>query len=188
MHDEHATGPPSRRPEDPPVARSPDGSAEPAAPAPRTDRPPRGERAERGAPCDGTSSGGAPPAGAPDDRRRLHDDLTARIETLRRRKDSAEAEIAALWADCALDAVDAGATRAAVAEARVRADETRGQLEQALAARRRLDDGTFGSCVSCGAPIDRERMLAVPHTELCVSCRRAHESRRAPARSAPPGR
>ncbi|MET8112984.1 TraR/DksA family transcriptional regulator [Streptomyces prasinus] len=127
-------------------------------------------------------------AGPPSDRRRLHDDLTARIETLRRRKDSAEAEIAALWADCALDAVDAGSTRAAVAEARVRADETRGQLEQALAARRRLDDGTFGSCVSCGAPIDRERMLAVPHTELCVSCRRDHESRRAPARAAPPGR
>ncbi|MGY0070295.1 TraR/DksA family transcriptional regulator [Streptomyces sp. QTS137] len=122
------------------------------------------------------------------DQQRLYDGLTAKIETLRRRKDSAEREIAALWADCDLDAVDLGSTRAAVAEARVRAEETRRQLERALAARHRLDDGTFGFCVSCGASIDRDRMLAVPHTELCVSCRRDYEGHGAPARTAPPER
>ncbi|MFI8306366.1 TraR/DksA family transcriptional regulator [Streptomyces sp. NPDC085927] len=155
------------------MPEEPRSPAEPAAPAPLRDQPP-GERQ-------------AVPSGqALRDRQRLHDDLTARIETLRRRKDSAEGEIAALWADCDLDAVDAGSTRAAVAEARVRAEETRRQLERTLAARRRLDDGTFGFCVSCGASIDRDRILAVPHTELCVSCRRDHENRGAPARTAPP--
>lgn len=122
------------------------------------------------------------------DRQRLHDDLTAKIETLRRRKDSAEGEITALWADCALDAADVGSTHAAVAEARVRAEETRRQLERALAARHRLDAGTFGFCVSCGAPIDQDRILAVPHTERCVSCRRAYESHGAPGQAALPER
>ncbi|MEV2253178.1 TraR/DksA C4-type zinc finger protein [Streptomyces sp. NPDC050147] len=96
--------------------------------------------------------------------------------------------IEALWADCDLDAADVGSTRAAVAEERVRAEEVRQQLERTLDARRRLDDGTFGFCVSCGTSIDSDRMLAVPHTELCVSCRRDQEKHGASTQAAPPER
>lgn len=39
------------------------------------------------------------------------------------------------------------------------------------AARRRIKLGVFGTCVSCGTRIDRERLLAVPHTQLCVECK-----------------
>jgi DnaK suppressor protein len=34
----------------------------------------------------------------------------------------------------------------------------------------KLDDGTYGICDSCGAPIPRERLEARPWTALCVRC------------------
>lgn len=39
------------------------------------------------------------------------------------------------------------------------------------AAQRRIALGVFGTCVSCGTQIDKERLLAVPHTQLCVDCK-----------------
>lgn len=38
------------------------------------------------------------------------------------------------------------------------------------AALTRLDDGTYGECASCGATIAPARLLALPHTALCVTC------------------
>ncbi len=38
------------------------------------------------------------------------------------------------------------------------------------AALKRLDEGTYGICVSCGEPISDERLAAVPHTPLCREC------------------
>lgn len=35
------------------------------------------------------------------------------------------------------------------------------------AALKRLEDGTFGVCVTCGDPIDTDRLNAVPHTPFC---------------------
>lgn len=40
-------------------------------------------------------------------------------------------------------------------------------LEAALA---RMDDGTYGTCVRCGAAIPFERLEAVPAARLCVAC------------------
>jgi DnaK suppressor protein len=105
------------------------------------------------------------------------EELTARIEVLRRRADSAEAVIAVLRADCDLDAADAASTRAALADAHDRAEEARRQLARTTAALHRLDEGTFGLCASCGTAIDPERLLAVPHTPWCVACRRDAEER-----------
>jgi RNA polymerase-binding transcription factor DksA len=34
----------------------------------------------------------------------------------------------------------------------------------------RLDQGTYGSCVSCGRAIDPERLDAVPATARCIDC------------------
>jgi RNA polymerase-binding transcription factor DksA len=34
----------------------------------------------------------------------------------------------------------------------------------------RIDGGTFAQCEKCGEPIDRQRLLAVPYTTLCLSC------------------
>lgn len=45
-------------------------------------------------------------------------------------------------------------------------------IERAL---RRLDLGTYGTCVSCGQPIERERLEAYPTANRCAVCQRAHE-------------
>lgn len=34
----------------------------------------------------------------------------------------------------------------------------------------RLHEGTFGECESCGDDIPRQRLLAIPETELCIAC------------------
>lgn len=48
------------------------------------------------------------------------------------------------------------------------AREVAREAERALA---RLAAGTYGSCDSCGGAIPIERLEALPHTRLCVTCR-----------------
>jgi RNA polymerase-binding transcription factor DksA len=45
-------------------------------------------------------------------------------------------------------------------------------IERAL---RRIALGTYGSCVSCGQPIERERLEAYPTANRCAACQRAYE-------------
>lgn len=47
-------------------------------------------------------------------------------------------------------------------------DQMRGHVVEALA---RLDDGSYGSCVTCGEPIPHERLEALPHASQCVACK-----------------
>lgn len=51
------------------------------------------------------------------------------------------------------------------------------RTERALA---KLDEGTYGICDSCGAPIAPARLEALPDSVLCLSCSAA--ARRAPPR------
>lgn len=46
------------------------------------------------------------------------------------------------------------------------------------AALARLDEGTFGRCTSCGRPIARERLEALPWAAHCIDCQRATTRRR----------
>jgi DnaK suppressor protein len=41
-------------------------------------------------------------------------------------------------------------------------------LEDAL---RRIEKGEYGRCVDCGKLIEKERLEAVPHAQLCVQCK-----------------
>jgi DnaK suppressor protein len=43
------------------------------------------------------------------------------------------------------------------------------------AALRRIEDGTYGTCVVCGKPIGAERLEAVPYATLCIDDRRKQE-------------
>jgi RNA polymerase-binding transcription factor DksA len=43
---------------------------------------------------------------------------------------------------------------------------------------RRLDEGTYGICERCGAPIPMARLEALPHVRLCVQCQGADETQR----------
>lgn len=51
-------------------------------------------------------------------------------------------------------------------------------LEQVERALRRFDEGTYGICESCGIPIDRARLQAIPYALYCLECQARHERRR----------
>ena len=40
---------------------------------------------------------------------------------------------------------------------------------------RRLYNGDYGTCESCGEPIARERLEVVPHARLCIRCKEREE-------------
>ena len=51
-------------------------------------------------------------------------------------------------------------------------DETRLTLADIDAAERRLADGRYGTCTTCGGGIAAERLHALPATPTCVDCAR----------------
>ena len=54
--------------------------------------------------------------------------------------------------------------------------ENSGQVLAAIdSALRRIDEGTYGTCVSCGEQIRYERLEATPWASLCIDCKRKAE-------------
>jgi DnaK suppressor protein len=51
----------------------------------------------------------------------------------------------------------------------------REELRDIEAARRRLDDGSYGLCTDCGIDIGFERLHAEPEAARCIGCQRGHE-------------
>ena len=47
---------------------------------------------------------------------------------------------------------------------------TRAELRDIAEALRRLDDGRYGTCASCGGVIGAARLEAMPATPFCVAC------------------
>ena len=64
-------------------------------------------------------------------------------------------------------------TQAVVDDAKV--DHSARELELVPAARRRLQDGSYGVCLDCGDPIDLRRLTALPATPFCTACQTVHE-------------
>jgi DnaK suppressor protein len=50
-------------------------------------------------------------------------------------------------------------------------------LAQYDAALRRVDEGSYGLCASCGGPIGDERLDALPYVAYCIDCARKREAR-----------
>jgi RNA polymerase-binding protein DksA len=46
------------------------------------------------------------------------------------------------------------------------------RIDQAL---ERVENGSYGDCLNCGQPISRERLEAVPHAVLCITCKANEE-------------
>jgi DnaK suppressor protein len=44
------------------------------------------------------------------------------------------------------------------------------------AALKRIDDGTYGTCITCGDQIRYERLEASPWASLCIDCKRRAET------------
>jgi RNA polymerase-binding protein DksA len=55
-------------------------------------------------------------------------------------------------------------------------DNARDLYKEVLTALERVEAGTFGACVSCGAQIAPERLLAMPAAALCITCKEREES------------
>ncbi|MGB6059255.1 MAG: TraR/DksA C4-type zinc finger protein [Microthrixaceae bacterium] len=51
-------------------------------------------------------------------------------------------------------------------------DEARAALADIDAAEQRLDEGSYGICMTCGSEIAPARLEALPATPTCVSCAR----------------
>lgn len=49
-------------------------------------------------------------------------------------------------------------------------------IDEAL---RRIQEGTYGKCHSCGKDISRARLQAVPHARLCIECKEVEEKEKA---------
>jgi RNA polymerase-binding transcription factor len=62
-----------------------------------------------------------------------------------------------------------GAQQIALLEART---QERIQLDEAL---RRLDEGTYGICEDCDAPISPARLQALPFARRCITCQEQFE-------------
>lgn len=39
----------------------------------------------------------------------------------------------------------------------------------------RIEEGTYGTCVTCGRPIGEDRLEAIPYATQCIDCRRKDE-------------
>jgi RNA polymerase-binding protein DksA len=50
--------------------------------------------------------------------------------------------------------------------------ETIDKINEAL---RRIEEGTYGKCASCGADIEIERLEAIPYAILCSACSKKEE-------------
>ncbi|HVP06481.1 MAG TPA: TraR/DksA C4-type zinc finger protein [Candidatus Acidoferrum sp.] len=52
-------------------------------------------------------------------------------------------------------------------------------IDEAL---RRIQEGTYGKCQSCGKQISAARLEAVPHARLCIECKAKEEDQKAGGR------
>lgn len=77
------------------------------------------------------------------------------------------------------DEHDPEGTTVAVSRAQVSSliAEGREALRAVDAALRRLDDGTYGACVECGAAIGAARLEARPAATTCIACATAASRR-----------
>ena len=46
-------------------------------------------------------------------------------------------------------------------------------IDEAL---RRIKEGTYGICLTCGKKIQKTRLEVVPHARLCIECKKAEEN------------
>jgi DnaK suppressor protein len=48
-------------------------------------------------------------------------------------------------------------------------------MDQVTRALARIEEGTYGTCESCGTPIDGDRIKAFPRSLMCIDCKRREE-------------
>ncbi len=56
-------------------------------------------------------------------------------------------------------------------------DRERKLITKVKEALERIEDGTFGTCESCGRPISEKRLMARPMTTQCIECKTEEEQK-----------
>lgn len=74
-----------------------------------------------------------------------------------------------------MDFKDMAAEQSAANIDDAKAEQAAHEFEQVLAARRRLQDHSYGLCVDCGEEINPRRLEALPATPYCTACQAVHE-------------
>ena len=107
--------------------------------------------------------------------------LELELERLRSELHTGEVDLADLVADAADgtgdDQADTGSKRLEREQEMSVNANTRELIDQTVRALRRLDDGTYGVCESCGAAIRAGRLRAYPRATKCIACKQAEERR-----------
>lgn len=112
---------------------------------------------------------------------RIRDTLATEVADLRVEIDKAESDIADRLSDAVGDAgddqADAGAKTFEREQELALTHNARELLAQSARALSRIDDGSYGTCESCGEPIGKARLQAFPRATLCVACKQREERR-----------
>jgi DnaK suppressor protein len=107
--------------------------------------------------------------------------LAKEAEELRTDIERAESDIASRLGDAVGDAgddqADVGAKTYEREHELALTHNARELLAQTVHALERIDDGTYGTCESCGEPIGKARLQAFPRAVLCVTCKQREERR-----------
>jgi len=96
--------------------------------------------------------------------------LQARRDELSRRADRVDADLRRERDPLVQDFADQGIQRSNDEVLREIGDSAKHELRQIDVALRRLADGEYFSCASCGNEIEAARLEALPATDRCVSC------------------
>lgn len=100
--------------------------------------------------------------------------LRLRQRSLLERSLEAAREAQALEDEREPDWEDRAALVASAEAIRSLGENERVQLARVMEALDRLESGTWGTCLSCGEPIDEERLRVVPETARCARCTNHH--------------
>ena len=85
-----------------------------------------------------------------------------------------------------VDFKDAADEQALATVDEAKAEHAVRELEEVLAARRRLADHDYGLCADCGEAIDLGRLMALAATPCCTTCQAIREHGQSASRRAAP--
>src|SRR3954452_10517432 len=100
----------------------------------------------------------------------------ATLERVRRERASSAGNRADIIIEQTADALDQtqSATQRALAVSLLNRETTMyRRVERAL---QRIEDGTYGVCISCDEPISAKRLQAVPWAEFCLPCQERRDA------------
>ena len=57
-------------------------------------------------------------------------------------------------------------------------EKEREKLQEISEALKRIDEGVYGRCITCGMLIEEKRLMAIPEAKMCIVCKSAEEKRK----------